>query len=225
VTSSLGARIRAELRHAAEPDRASGMQAYMRSAMPFLGVRVPVVRRIVRTAAATDPPDGVPDVLRSATAIWRDAGYREERYAATDLLGLRVARGRPEALPLCTEMIVTGAWWDHVDAVSHLVAATLRAHREAVEPIVRGWSVDDDRWLRRTSIICQLDAKDSTDTALLAEVIEANLADRDFFIRKAIGWALRQHSRTDPEWVRAFVADHRDTLSPLSYREAVRRLT
>lgn len=225
MTLSLTARIHAELRHAAEPDRASGMQAYMRSAMPFLGVRVPVVRRIVRAAAAADPPDGVQDLLRSATALWREAVYREERYAATDLLGLRVARGRPEVLPLCAEMIVTGAWWDHVDAVSQLVGAVLRAHPELVEPMVRGWSGEPDMWLRRASIICQLDARDSTDTVLLADAIEANLADREFFIRKAIGWALRQHSRTDPEWVRAFVADHRDTLSPLSYREAVRRLT
>ena len=225
MTDSLVTRLRAELRHAAEPGRAAGMQAYMRSVMPFLGVRRPVVRRIVRTGAATNPPDGLPGLLRSTTVLWREATHREERYAATDLLGLRVARGRPEVVPLCTEMIVAGAWWDHVDGVAPLVGAVLRGHRSDVEPIVRSWSVEPDVWLRRASIICQLDAKDSTDPVLLADVIEENLADREFFVRKAIGWALRQYARTDPHWVRAFVAAHRDTLSPLSYREAIKHLT
>ena len=101
----------------------------------------------------------------------------------------------------------------------------LAAHRAAVEPTVRRWSVDPDRWLRRSSIICQLGARTSTDRALLADVIDANLADREFFVRKAIGWALRQYARTDPDWVRSFVAARRAALSPLSYREAVKHLT
>ncbi|HEY5880033.1 MAG TPA: DNA alkylation repair protein [Nakamurella sp.] len=225
MTDPIVARLRAELRHAAEPGRAAGMRAYMRSAMPFLGVRRPVVRRIVRTGAGTEPADGLADLLRVATVLWREATYREERYAATDLLGLRVARGRPEVVPLCTEMIVTGAWWDHVDAVAPLLGAVLRAHRAEVEPMVRGWSVDPNFWLRRAAIICQLDAKVSTDPVLLADVIEENLTEREFFVRKAIGWALRQYARTDPDWVREFVAAHRDNLSPLSYREAVKHLT
>ncbi len=225
VTDPLVARIRAELGRAADPARAPGMQAYMRSTMPFLGVRVPHVRRIVRAAASADPPRDLARLLGSAAALWREAGHREERYAATDLLGLRVARGRPESLALCTEMIVGGAWWDHVDAVSPLVGAVLLAHREIAEPLVRRWSVDPDRWLRRSSIICQLGAKADTDRRLLADVIEANLADREFFVRKAIGWALRQHARTDPDWVREFVTAHHDTLSSLSYREAVKHLT
>lgn len=216
--------IRSGLRAVAEPERAPGMQAYMRSEMPFLGVRLPVVRRIVRAAVAADPPDGLPGLLAAATTLWRAAAFREERYAATELLGLRVARGRLEALPLVTEVIVTGAWWDHVDAVAPGAGAMLRAQPAAVEPVVRSWSVDADRWLRRASIICQLGARADTDRRLLTDVIDANLADREFFVRKAIGWALRQFARTDPDWVRAFVAARRDTLSPLSYREAVKHL-
>ncbi len=136
-------------------------------------------------------------------------------YAATELLGLRIARGRLEALGLITEVIVTGAWWDHVDAVAHHVGALLRAHPADVEPVVRAWSVVPDRWLRRASIICQLDAREQTDLSLLTDVIDANLADREFFVRKAIGWALRQFARTDPAWVRAFVAARRDTSEPV----------
>lgn len=223
MTDLLTERIRVALRRAADPTRAPGMQAYMRSAMPFLGVRVPEVRRLVRAAAG--PSADLSQLLGGATELWRSAGFREERYAATDLLGLRMARGRVEALPLCTEMIVTGAWWDHVDAVSPLAGAVLAAHRSSVQPVIREWSERPERWLRRASIICQLDAKASTDLTLLTDVIEANLADREFFIRKAIGWALRQYARTDPDWVREFVAAHRDTLSPLSYREAIKHLT
>ena len=79
-------------------------------------------------------------------------------------------------------------------------------------------------WLRRSAIICQLGAKADTDTALLATCIEANLGDREFFVRKAIGWALRQYAWTDPGWVHAFVAEHHDALSPLSRREALKNI-
>ncbi len=121
-------------------------------------------------------------------------------------------------------MIVTGAWWDHVDGISERIGALLLAHRPVLEPVIREWSTDPDRWLRRSSIISQLALKERTDVALLTDVIAANLADREFFIRKAIGWALRQYARTDPDWVRAFVADHQDALSPLSRREAMKHL-
>ena len=90
--------------------------------------------------------------------------------------------------------------------------------------MLREWAVDEDRWLRRTSVIAQLLAKDRTDLDLLSTAIDANLDDRDFFLRKAIGWALRQHARTDPQWVRTFVADRGDRLSPLSRREALKHV-
>lgn len=230
MTGGLVEEIRAGLRSAAEPDRAPGMQRYMRSAMPFLGVRVPVVRALVRATvtemagAAGGPPD-LPALLAAATTLWREAGVREERYAATELLAVGPVRGRLEALPLVTEVIVTGAWWDHVDAVAPRVGAMLLARPATVGPVVRDWSRDADRWLRRASIICQLAARERTDLALLTDVVDANLADPEFFVRKAIGWALRQYARTDPAWVLAFVADRRARLSPLSYREAVKHLS
>ncbi|MGS0688022.1 DNA alkylation repair protein [Nakamurella sp. GG22] len=216
--------VRAELRAAADPTRAPQMRAYMKSAMPYLGVPLPVTRRIARTAAKDDPPADLGDLVGSATALWRAAEYREERYAATELTGLPMAVGRLELLPLCTEIIVTGAWWDHVDAVSHRIGAMLLAHPDEVEPLIRAWSTDPDCWLRRTSIICQLAFGARTDTALLSDVIVPNLPDREFFIRKGIGWALRQYARTDPDWVRAFVAEHAAEISPLSRREALKHL-
>jgi 3-methyladenine DNA glycosylase AlkD len=88
---------------------------------------------------------------------------------------------------------------------------------------MRAWSTDADRWQRRTSVICQIKAKADTDHALLTDCVEANQDDRDFFLRKGIGWALREYAKTDPAWVRRFVADH-PGLSPLSVREALKHL-
>jgi 3-methyladenine DNA glycosylase AlkD len=216
--------IRDALTRAADPGRAPQMQAYMKSTMPYLGVRLPETRRLARAAAAEYPPADVDDLIAGATELWRAAAYREERYAATELTGLRMAVGRIEVLPLCREMIVTGAWWDHVDGVSDRIGRLLLAHRDELEPTIRQWSTDPDRWLRRSSIISQLALKGRTDVDLLADVITVNLADREFFVRKAIGWALRQYARTDPQWVRDFVTTHRDDLSPLSRREAMKHL-
>jgi 3-methyladenine DNA glycosylase AlkD len=89
---------------------------------------------------------------------------------------------------------------------------------------MRAWAESDDLWLRRSSIISQLTFAERTDTALLLECIEPNLADRSFWIRKAIGWALRQYARTDPQWVRATVAGFGDRMSGLSRREATKHL-
>jgi 3-methyladenine DNA glycosylase AlkD len=135
-----------------------------------------------------------------------------------------MATGRLEVLDLWREMIVTGAWWDHVDAVAHRIGALLLAHRDHMTPLIRDWARDPDRWLRRSSIICQLSLKSRTDVALLQEVITVNAADPEFFVRKAIGWALRDYARTDPDWVRALVADQIAVLSPLSRREALKHL-
>ena len=216
--------IRVELRAQADPERAPGMQAYMKSSMPYLGVQVPNVRRLTRAAALRYPPADLEGLRQSAAALWREAEFREERYAATELTGLRMATGRLELLGLWREMIVTGAWWDHVDAVAHRIGDLLVAHRDQITPLLRDWSRDPDRWLRRSSIICQLSLKSRTDVLLLQEVITVNAADPEFFVRKAIGWALRDYARTDPDWVRALVTDHADVLSPLSRREALKHL-
>ena len=216
--------VRADLRAAADPVRAPQMQAYMKSSMPYLGVRVPDVRRIVRAAAQARPPATTDALAHTAASLWREASYREERYAATALLGVPgVRRLRTlRLLPLYREMITTGAWWDHVDEVAHRVGELLVAYPAELRPVVHAWARDEDRWLRRASVICQVGLRSATDTELLSDAIVANLGDRDFFLRKAIGWALRDYARTEPDWVRAFVAAQE--LSPLSRREALKHL-
>jgi 3-methyladenine DNA glycosylase AlkD len=154
--------------------------------------------------------------------LWREAAYREERHAAIALTGLPEARGALELLPLHEEMITTGAWWDLVDGVAPRIRDLLLAHPAQLRPVLLDWARSADRWLRRSAVIAQLGAKDRTDTALLTEVIEVNAADPEFFVRKAIGWALRDLAKSDPAWVRRFLTEHE--LSPLSRREAARNL-
>ncbi|AIY00713.1 hypothetical protein ART_1114 [Arthrobacter sp. PAMC 25486] len=210
------------LNEVAIPEKAEGMAAYMKSAMPFLGVPSPAVRRTVRSLARTHPFSGADQLLATAMELWATAQHREERYAAIMLTDSRLGRGEARLLPLYAVVIETGQWWDFVDAVAPRLCELLQVERGMMESLLREWSVHPNFWFRRAAIIAQLPAKGATDVQLLRDVIEPNLADREFFIRKAIGWALRQHARTDPGWVLRFVAEHE--LSPLSRREALKHL-
>ncbi len=214
-------RIRRDIRESADPSRAPGMQAYMKSLMPYAGTGVPVVRRLTHAAAR----GAERDVLLAASAtLWDEAVVREERYAAAALLSLPPVRGHLDLLPRLEHMVVSGAWWDHVDELAHRVGELLRAHPAELGPRLRAWATGPNLWLRRVSIICQLDLGRATDLDLLSFAILNNAEDREFFLRKAIGWALRQYARTDPDWVRGFLNAHADRLSPLSRREAAKHL-
>lgn len=213
-----------ELEDLADPEKAPGMAAYMKSAMPFLGFPAPLVRKTVRSLAKDHPFDGAGQLLNTVMELWSDAAYREERYAAIMLTDSRIGRGELGLLPFYVLVIEQGQWWDYVDAVAPRICELLQADRELMEPLLRQWSVHENFWFRRSAIIAQLPAKSATDVVLLADVIRANLGQREFFIRKAIGWALRQYARTDPDWVRTFVAEHHEQLSPLSRREALKHL-
>jgi 3-methyladenine DNA glycosylase AlkD len=224
--SRLAVRIRAELAAAADLTRAQGMQAYMKSAMPYRGVKMPEVKAICKRAFAENGPSTFDDWQSAVLELWRDAKFREERYVAMELAGQkRFATYRtPDAIPLLEEMIVTGAWWDHVDGAAQIVAEMLRSHPKQMRPLMRVWSTDASLWKRRVSIICQVSFKKETDLELLYANIEPNLGDRDFFIRKAIGWALRAYAWTDPKEVARYVSEHASRLSGLSRREALKNI-
>jgi 3-methyladenine DNA glycosylase AlkD len=226
--TDLVAALRDGLAARGDPARAPGMQAYMKSAMPYRGVATPEQRRLVHEVVSElGPPPDRATWEAAVRELWDGVAFREERYVAVDLCRHRSTRPWQDAaaVPLYDHMVVTGAWWDHVDAVAiALLGPILRRDREAVEPIVRGWIHDPDPWRRRTSIIVQNGAQAGTDTALLADAVLGSIDDRGFFLRKGIGWALREYAKTDPAWVRAFVAAHGARLSPLSRREALKHL-
>ncbi|MES2095866.1 MAG: DNA alkylation repair protein [Pseudomonadota bacterium] len=223
--ASLRRQIRSALESLADPARAPAMQAYMKSAMPYLGVSsVPRAAAMKQLFAGIDWPDSAAwqaDVL----SIWRDADFREERYAALSLTGVKNARRfqQIDALPMYEEMVVTGAWWDYVDEIAgHRLWAILQNDRPAMRQAMLGWSTDRDMWKRRCSILCQLHAKRQTDLDLLYAAIEPSIGSSEFFLRKAIGWALRQYAWTDPAEVARYVAANEDRLSGLSKREALK---
>jgi 3-methyladenine DNA glycosylase AlkD len=218
--------MRAALAAAADPERAPGMQAYMKSEMPYRGIPAPDMRTISMGIFADHPLATCAEWRAAVLELWRDAHFREERYAAIELLGHRRHKEcrTPDVLPLYEELITTGAWWDYVDEVAHHVGNLLRAHPAEVGPVMRAWSTDKDIWKRRVSIICQISFKKDTDRDLLYANIEPNLADRNFFIRKAIGWALRSYAWTEPEEVARYVAANEARLSGLSKREAMKNI-
>ena len=227
MTHPLVQTIRQGLAQAADPVRAPQMQAYMKSAMPYRGASAQVIRRLCREAFTAHPLATSEAWRRVVLELWRRAAFREERYGA--ILLTESSRYKSfltfQSVPMFEEMIVTGAWWDYVDAIaSHSLGAILRAEPRRMKPLMRRWSKDSDMWKRRASILCQLGFKKETDLALLYDCIEPNLPHRDFFIRKAIGWSLRQYAWTDPKEVRRYVKANRDRLSPLSIREALKNI-
>jgi 3-methyladenine DNA glycosylase AlkD len=219
--------VRVALEQESDPARARGMQAYMKSAMPYRGVAGPVQKALWRRLFPAHPLASRAEWRRVALELWRGASFREERYAAIALTDLRAyAPYRTmAAIPLFEEMIVTGAWWDYVDAIAtHQLGDVLRAEPRPMSRLMRQWSRDRSIWKRRASILCQVRFKKDTDLDLLYACIEPNMADGEFFIRKAIGWALRQYAWVDPREVERFVRAHKTRLSTLSVREALKNV-
>ena len=220
AATDIRAGIGAALRAAADPDRAPQQQAYMKSEMPFLDVAVPQCRRIATSAFRTHPlPDA--DAWEAAIlGMWREAAFREERYAAVELLTLpRYSRWiEPWSVPLIEELVVTGASWDYVDAIAgRAMGAMLTVHPQPTKTLLRRWARSDNVWKRRTAILAQLRSRQATDRTLLADVIEPSIGEREFFLRKGIGWALREFSKTDPDWV---IRVHRHARRPLRSQPA-----
>ena len=203
------------------------MQAYMKSEMPYLGVQTPALRALCRVVFSAHPLDSQARWLDTVLALWRRAQYREERYAAITLADFRAYRDFQtlEALPTCEEMIVDGAWWDYVDAIAtRLVGGLLARYPREMKRRMRTWARGPDVWKRRSAILCQLKFKDATDIDLLHFCIERSIEDREFFLRKAIGWALREHAKSDPDGVVDYVVANAHRMSALSKREALRNL-
>ena len=228
MSRALLLQIRSRFRDVADADKAPQMQNYMKSTMPYLGVSAPVLRKELKEIFSTLKFKGAPDWTNTVLYIWRNARFREEWYAAVTLCEWKRAREfqTPETLSLYEEMIVGSAWWDVVDALaSHCVGELLRRYPKPIRRQMLAWSRSGNMWKRRTSIICQLGFKRNTDLDLLYACIRPSLGSKEFFLRKAIGWALRQYAWTDPGEVQRYVRDHEGKLSPLSRREALKNVS
>jgi 3-methyladenine DNA glycosylase AlkD len=203
------------------------MQAYMKSPMPYLGVATAARRRQVRSLCRAHGPLDRADFESLVLDLWRRARFREERYAAIDvLLDQRHAQFIDlELLPCLEELIVHGAWWDYVDAIaSHAVGALLERYPAKMRRKLSTWARGKDIWKRRTAILSQLRFKSRTDDGFLLACIEPSLDWDEFFLQKAIGWALRQRAWSDPRATRRMVRKLSARLSPLARREALKNL-
>ena len=224
--SALTRSLRTEMSKLAQPERAAAMRAYMKSTMPYYGLSLPQVRGVCNAVFSERDLGSCASWKKAVLELWRGARHREERYAALYLLRLKRYSEcvGPGLMPMIDELVETGAWWDLVDELVHTVGGLLRAHPKEIKPVMRAWSTDPNMWKRRVSIICQLSFKGDTDLELLYANIEPNLGDREFFVRKAIGWALRQYAHTDAKEVARYVRAHGATLSGLSRREALKNI-
>lgn len=214
--------LRAAFAHHTDAANASIMAAYMKHVAPFFGIKAPLRRALVKEHKhlyGPPPLDELPAIVRSAFAC----PEREMHHTAVDLLVAHARRLGPEHLPFLEELITTKSWWDTVDALAvNGVGVVLRRHPREIARWNKRWIRSADKWLVRTAILFQNRWKDDTDRALLFANIERQAGHPDFFVRKAIGWALRQLAFTDPEAVRTFVRTH--ALAPLSVHEAMKHL-
>jgi 3-methyladenine DNA glycosylase AlkD len=203
------------------------MQRYMKSTMPYYGVAATPMRQVCKECFKDFQFKDGETWRNSVLHIFRNARFREEWYAAVELCLYKKAGPFQtlDALPMYEEMIVTAAWWDIVDTLAgHAVGSLLREYPGVMKRKILKWSRSDNMWKRRTSILSQLTFKNETDLNLLYACIEPSLDSKEFFLRKAIGWALRQYAWTDPKEVRRYVRLNVSRLSPLSKREALKNI-
>ncbi|MFE0136544.1 DNA alkylation repair protein [Streptomyces sp. NPDC059037] len=216
-------RLTATYPKAADPRRAAQAQAYMKDVAPFLGLPTPLRRELTRTVLAGTPHPDESDCAAIALRCW-ELPEREYAYFAVDYLRRHVRRLSSGFLPVARHLVTTVSWWDTVDLLAAHVVGGLVAADPKLRSEMDAWIEDDDLWVARTALLHQLRHKDATDTERLFAYCLRQCGHPDFFIRKAIGWCLREYAKTDPDAVRDFVERERGRLAPLSVREALKNL-
>lgn len=206
-----------DLKACADTGRAAQMSAYMRNQFGFLGVQTPKRKEICKKHFKNAKEESAVDWSFVADC-WRDP-HRELQYTAVGYLAHMRDMLDARDIPRIRELAVTKSWWDTIDGLDRIVGNIALRHPDVTKTLLE-WSVGENIWLRRIAIDHQLDRKTATDTALLEQILVNNLGQKEFFINKAIGWSLREYSKTNPGWVRDFLKRHADNLAALSKREA-----
>ncbi len=209
-----------ELKENADPEQAEKMSAYMKNRFKFLGIPKPKLKTIIRPYLSETGKEMLD--WNTVTFLW-NMDFREAQYVALEYIGKHKKQLVPEDIDRLKYLIVNRSWWETVDTIDAFVGRIVLKD-ESLKSIMLEWSVDENIWLRRTAIDFQQEYKEKTDTEILEKIILANLNSNEFFINKAIGWSLRDYSKTDSEWVRSFVDEHKEEMASLSIKEAVRLL-
>lgn len=213
-----------EFRAAKNDDVADKMQAYMKDLYPFLGLKRPdrnLIQRKYILSSKLPPVDNLSALMMD---LW-ELDEREFQYLAMDILGKYTKHFRPEHISLFEQLITSKSWWDTVDYLaSNSVGSLLKVYPELREEWINKWIASDNMWLNRTAILFQLKYKSATNEDYLVKSVEPHISSTEFFHRKAIGWALREYAKTNPQFTINFVENHPE-LSGLSKREALKNLS
>lgn len=216
--------VRNEFIKLADAQKAKEMAAYMRTEMPFYGIQKPERLPIYKLMFKTFRPIDRAAYENNVSALWNQP-HREEKYAALEYACFFTDFITSQSLPLYERLVREGSWWDFVDVIAiNLVGHILLKERETARSVINEWVDDESMWIRRSAIICHNHHRKSTDETQLFEHCLRLAPEKEFFIRKAIGWALREYSYANPAAVKKFLLKHKAVLSPLSVREGAKRM-
>lgn len=209
--------VRKRFEENADPENAVKMAKYMRNRFIFYGIPTPKRKKLYR--------DFLKEEKRNKIIDWGfldqcyDDEHREFQYLVTDYLSELNSLLTYDDIPAIRKYIDRKQWWDTIDSLDQVIGK-IGLRDERVDALMLEWSTDEDFWVRRIAIDHQLLRKDKTNTVLLEKIIVNNFGSDEFFINKAIGWSLRDYSKTDPEWVGNFIEKYRNRMDKLSIREA-----
>ncbi len=206
------------------PKIAAPMSAYMKNHFPFHGITSQHRTELLKDLLSKENLPEHNDLPLICRQLWQ-LPQREYTYAALTLMTKFHKKLTPTDIPWVIDLVTQKSWWDSVDTLAGNVLSTLVNRLPDTlwpnfEPLISA----DNFWLNRTAIIVQLKMRDKTDTDFLMAAILPHMHNKEFFLRKAIGWSLRQYARHNPQWVIDFVQQHQELLSGLSKREALKRL-
>lgn len=206
----------------ANPEQRDGMKAYMLNQFDFYGIKTPERDKIVKAYIKANPLKTIEEVNGIARKMWAFK-EREWQYAAIDVFRYHHPLWEEQVIDLIESCLTTKSWWDTVDGIgSDWIPVYFSSYPNQIIPVTERWNQSDNIWLQRSSILFQRSYKKNTNTHLLAKYILQHQLSNEFFIQKAIGWALREYSKTNPAWVKSFVESH--DLAPLSKREALKKM-
>lgn len=207
----------------ANDENAFHMEKYMRNQFMFLGIKTPLRKNLTQQffkETKIKEEDFQPEFVRS---LWQSI-EREYQYVAMDYIGLSLKKLRKEDLFLLEELITTKSWWDTADMLAQKAVGKIASdHPEVISEIIEEWNKSENMWLQRSALLFQLKYKEHTDEKLLYRFINDHASSKEFFIQKAIGWVLREYSKTNPDSVKQFIS--RNQLAKLSVREGSKYLT
>jgi len=202
---------------------AKPMEQYMKNQFPYLGIKSPERRALTKEIFQKLNVSKEPFDKEFVLNLW-ELPEREYQYIALDYLIKKDKQLTKEELVFLESLILTKSWWDTVDVLAPKPVGSIALREKSViHDFIEGWAHHENMWLRRAAILFQLKYKSATDKELLYRFILANATSKEFFIQKAIGWALREYSKTNKASVKQFIAEN--TLMPLSIREGSKYLT